>query len=187
MTAALVPIIVTDDIGQPDGSEPPTGTVTFQLTDEIVGPSPCAAKVIGAARVAGAVAQQLVANDFDSTGAPLSPATTMYRVADAVGAAAEVDFFITVPAQPPGSRTVNDGVTTPGSNVLTSATAAFTGADLGAYVLVANGEAVPPGTAIQAILSGTQVELTRAAPAGASGLSVMVGASASLSELRPAE
>lgn len=187
MTAALVPIIVTDDIGQPDGSEAPTGTVQFQLTEGIISPQGCAAKVIGAPRVNGALAQQLVANDFDSTGAPLSPATTMYRVVDDVGGAAEVDYFITVPAQPPGSRTVSDGVMAAASNLLSSATAAFTDNDLGAYVLVENGAAVVPGATITAVLSGTEVQLSQTCPAGGSGLSVMVGASASLSELRPAE
>jgi hypothetical protein len=187
VTAALVPIVVTDDLGQPDGSEPPNGTVQFVLTESIISPQPCAAKVVGCTRVAGAIAQQLVANDKDSSGSPISPATTMYRVVDNTDGAAEEDFFITVPAVPPGSRVVSDGVLAAGSNLLTSATAAFTGADLGAYVLVDNGTVLPPGTIISEVVSSSEVQLSRTASANLTGLTVMVGASASLSELRPAE
>lgn len=187
MTAALVPIVVTDDLGQPDGAEPPQGTVQFVLTESIVSPQPCAAKVVGCTRVAGAIAQQLVANDKDSTGAALSPATTMYRVVDNTDGAAEEDFFITVPAVPPGSRSVSDGVLEQGSNVLTSATADFTDADLGAYVLVNNGTVLLPGVQIQTVVSSSEVTLTASASANLTGLTVMVGASVSLSELRPAE
>lgn len=185
MSAQLVPIIVTDTVLQPDGSAPPTGTVQFQLTEEITGPQECAAKVVGANYSTGLLAQQLYANDLDSTGDPIAPATTMYRVQQDTDGAAPAEFFITVPAVPPGSRSVSDVVTEAGQQIISSATANFTDADLNAYVLLGNGSVVPPGTWIVEVISSTEVQLSQSPSAALTGVTIMVGASASLSELRP--
>ncbi len=188
MTAALlVPIIVTDAILEPSGAGSPTGRVQFQLTEEITGPEQCAAKLVEADYVGGVLAQQLYANDFDNTGSPISPSTTMYYVAQDVDGAAAQTFFITVPATPPGSRSVEDAVVEQGSALLTSATAAFTSDDVGKFVLVGNGSVFSPGTQILGITSSTVAQLDRSASSSGTGVSLMIGASASLSELRPAE
>lgn len=186
MSAALVPIVVTDSIGSPDGSTPPTGRVQFILTDEITGPQECAAKVIGAGYLAGLIAQQLVANDKDSTGAAIVPATTMYQVAQDIDGATPLAFFITVPAVPPGSRTVADCVTTEASTTISSASANFTDDDIGAYVLLDNGDVVVPGTQIAQVLSSTEAVLTTTPQVDLTGVKLMIGASATLAELRPA-
>lgn len=185
----LVPIIVTDSVAEPDGANAPTGRITFQLTTEIIAPQECSAKVVGAQYAFGRLAQQLIANDLDSNGDAISPATTMYRVAQSIDGAAEQDFFITVPAVPPGSRTVEDCVTEAGVNTITSATANFTDDDLNAYVLVGNPatSGVPPGTTITEVISATEATISQTPNADLTDIFLMVGASVSLGQLRPPE
>lgn len=68
------------------------------------------------------------------------------------------------------SRTVTDGVLN-STTTMTSATAAFTAADIGRRVV---GTGVPVGTVITAVASGTSVTLSAAATATASGVTITV-------------
>jgi hypothetical protein len=180
--AALVPIIITEAWVEPDGTDTPTGRVAFQLTDEIVSPSYLTAKAVVAELSGGAIAQQVTATDRDATGVALVPATVQYRVVESIDGAPDVVYFITVPAAPSGSRKVADAVATLGSINVTSATAAFTQADVNAYVVLPG---FPPGTQIQVVHSATSADLSAAAAAAGSGLSLLIGASVTLSAIRP--
>jgi hypothetical protein len=73
----------------------------------------------------------------------------------------------------PKSRTVTDAVTTNASATLTSATAAFTAADIGASVAGVN---IPTGTTIQSVSNGTTVTLSANATASTSNATVTFGA-----------
>lgn len=68
------------------------------------------------------------------------------------------------------TRTVADGVLN-SSTTVTSATAAFTSADVGATV---TGTGIPTGTLIASVTNGTTVVLTQAATATASGVSLTI-------------
>jgi hypothetical protein len=135
--------------------------------------------------VLGQLRQELVANDLDSVGDLISPATTMYRCEQNIDGATPRAFFVTVPAVPPDSRVVTDAVTTIGSPIVTSATANFTDDDLDAYVLLDNGLVVPAGTTIATVISATQVSLSWTPEAALTGATLMIGASVALSALRP--
>lgn len=182
--STLVPIVVTEQIGTPAGTSP-TGSVQFLLTEEIVAPQECSAIVVGADYVNGLLAQQLVANDLDSSGDPISPATTMYGVKQEISGAAPREYFITVPAVPPGSRSVSDVVTVNGTSQITSATADFSVDDVGAYILLNNGLVVPPGTQIYSFIDSHTVTLTQTPTASLTGVEILIGASVSLGSLRP--
>jgi hypothetical protein len=69
-------------------------------------------------------------------------------------------------------RTVTDGVTTLGSTVVTSATGAFTTADLGRTVTAAG---IPAGATITGINSSTSIDISLAATATASSVSIVFG------------
>lgn len=69
-------------------------------------------------------------------------------------------------------RTFADGVTTSGSTTITSATAAFTSADLGRSVTAAG---IPAGALITFITSGTAVVISLAATVTATAVSVVLG------------
>jgi hypothetical protein len=71
-----------------------------------------------------------------------------------------------------GSRVVTDGATTSGSYAFTSATGAFTAADVG-KVVTATG--VPTGATILAVSSTSAVTLSATATATGSGLSTTIG------------
>lgn len=71
------------------------------------------------------------------------------------------------------SRTVVDGVTTNASTTITSATAAFTGADVGRQIDVDN--YVPVGTFIASVTNSTTAVLSAAATATTTGLGVVIG------------
>lgn len=73
----------------------------------------------------------------------------------------------------PNSRTVSDAVTTSGSATLTSATAAFSSADIGASVAGVN---IPTGTTIQSVSNSTTVTLSANATASTSNAMVTFGA-----------
>ena len=73
----------------------------------------------------------------------------------------------------PKSRTVTDAVTTSGSATLTSSTAAFTSADIGASVAGVN---IPTGTTIQSVSNSTTVTLSANATASTSNAMVTFGA-----------
>jgi hypothetical protein len=181
MVATLVPIIITEDWTRPDGTTP-TGRVRFDLLEPITSPQYVSPNTIDTALTFGAIAQQLDANDFDSLGDPIVPSTTQYEVSIDIDGAPLRQFFITVPAVPPGSRTITDGVLTAASQTLTSLTADFTADDLLSYVLLPN---YPPGTQIIDVISGTAVALSSQSPVNATNVKVMIGAQATLSELDP--
>lgn len=183
MTAEVVSIVVTGVWGEPDGTDTPTGQVTFGLTEAIQSPSFVAAKTVRSVPVLGAIAQELVANDADSLGDPLFPATTQYRVVETILGAPEQDYFVTVPAVPPGSRSVSDGTVVLGTQTLVSDAADFTDDDLLAYVLLPQ---FPVGTQIIDVIDDHTVQLTGgAASATAGGVTVLIGASVDLASLRP--
>lgn len=69
------------------------------------------------------------------------------------------------------SRVVNDGVTTNGDATLTSATAAFTDADVDAPI---SGAGIPANTYIASVTTATTVELSANATATASGVTVTI-------------
>jgi hypothetical protein len=180
--AALVPIVVTELWGDPAELDYPTGEVVFNLLANILSPSVVTAKTIRSPLLLGAIAQQLIANDFDSTGAPLVPSTTQYQVVERLDGSPEQMYYVTVPAAPPDSRTISDGVVVLNSRLLVSETAAFTDLDENAYVLL-NG--FPVGTQISEVIDGGSVLLSSSAPASATGVDVLIGASVSLSAIRP--
>lgn len=64
-------------------------------------------------------------------------------------------------------RQATDGVTTDGDATITSATMAFTAADVGRYI---SGTGIPPGTKIASYTSATEVELDALATADGTGI-----------------
>lgn len=81
---------------------------------------------------------------------------------------------------PSGARKVTDALVTAGSATLTSATAAFTGADVGAYVGTL---LVPPLTSIAQVVNSTTVTLSQQANSSGSSLICVIGAVYDLSNL----
>lgn len=74
----------------------------------------------------------------------------------------------------PGSRSVMDAITTNASTTLTSATANFTGADVGTSV---SGVNIAAGTVVQSVTNSTTIILSNAATATGSNSTVTFGAS----------
>jgi hypothetical protein len=72
---------------------------------------------------------------------------------------------------PPGVL-FTDGVTTSSSTTLTSATAAFTSADVGRTI---SGSGISGGTTISSVTNGTTIVLSAAATATATGVSITIG------------
>jgi hypothetical protein len=178
----LVYTVVTEAWGEPgDTTDTPTGTTTFELTEPVTAPGYVPCRPVRAPLVAGAIAQQLMATDADSLGAPLVPSTAQFRVTEQIDGAPDSNYYINVPAVPSGSRAITDGVVTTGSFVLTSLTAAFTVDDELAYVRLPQ---VPVGTRIAEYIDAHTVHLTAASPVTATGVDVLIGASVSLSQLR---
>lgn len=70
------------------------------------------------------------------------------------------------------SRSVSDGVTTSGSPNVSSATAAFTAADLGKSIGHAN---IPAGAVIQTVTSGTAVVMSQNSTATGAALTLVIG------------
>lgn len=185
MTATLVPIVVTGSWGEPDGTDNPTGTVTLDLTENITGPSFVTAKIVRAVTAFGALAQQLIANDFDYEGTPLTPQTTQYRVTEQLLGSPEQDYYVTIPATPPGARRITDGVLVQGTNLLVSASADFTDADLNSYLLFPYETGIPVGAQVLSVIDTHTVTMTAGSPITGSGFSVMIGAQVDLAQLRP--
>lgn len=73
------------------------------------------------------------------------------------------------------SRSVADAVTTNASRTVTSATAAFTVADIGKSITTAD---LPAGTFIVAVASATSITVSKAATAGHAGQTIAIGAGA---------
>lgn len=180
MTGTLVPIIVTEDWSGPDNTSP-TGIVDFDLSAAITAPGYVSPNTVQSNLVNGAVAQELVANDFDSGGGVVTP-MTQYRVTEGILGAPEQEYYIIVPAAPPGSRSVDDGVIAVGSQILFSETADFTDDDERAYVLL---EGFPPGTQIESVTDSTHAVLTTGSTMVATGVGVLIRASVTLQSLRP--
>lgn len=74
----------------------------------------------------------------------------------------------------PGSRSVSDATTAAGSPTLTSASAAFTSADIGNSITGVN---IPVGTTIQGVTNSTTVTMSANAAASASNVTATFGAS----------
>ena len=98
--------------------------------------------------------------------------------APAVGAAPPLGVSLEVWAKawngggaPPGVL-FTDGVTTSSNTTLTSASAAFTTADVGRTI---SGSGIPGGTTIASVTNGTTVVLSAAATATATGVSITIG------------
>lgn len=88
----------------------------------------------------------------------------------AAGATGQVEPIDTVSGT--AGRTLTDGVTTLGSQVVTSATGAFTSADLGRTVTASG---IPAGAFITEINSTTSITLSVAATATATSVSLVLG------------
>lgn len=114
---------------------------------------------------------------YTDTGNTVAAAVTV-----AAGPNGKIDFLIpTLCIEFTGSmdRTVTDGAITSGAAVLTSATAAFTAADVGRQVIVmgAGASGVPLHATIQTYTNSTTVSLTAAAGTTVSGATTRLGPS----------
>lgn len=119
----------------------------------------------------GRIAVQVYAVDDDG----ILPSGRVYWVEERIVGATPRWYDLVVPAAPAGSRAVHDAVTSAAH--LTSASAAFTGGDVGAWV---TGEGLAPLTTIAAVLGPTAVTLSAPVLEGGSGLDVVIGASLDL-------
>ena len=81
---------------------------------------------------------------------------------------------------PAGSRTVTDGATKSASTTVTSATAGFTSDDVGATV---TGSGIPAGATIASVTDASTVVLSAAATATATGVTLTIDDTVSLSSL----
>lgn len=171
-------IVVTDY--WPGVGETPTGSVQFDLTEAVsVGDDEWAAAQIESELVNGEIAAPLLANDTPG----ISRGDTFWWVTERIINAASRDgYYVRVPSAPVGSRSVADAAMTSGTSILTSATAAFTGGDLLAYV--DTGGLTPIGTRIIMYINSTTVQLSNSAIATATGQPLLIGASVSLASLR---
>lgn len=113
-------------------------------------------------------------------------ACTSWELACSAGEIATLGLSEVGMAEQAGSRAVTDGVTTDTDETVTSASAAFTAADLGKSV---SGTGIPAGATVATINSATSIELSAAATATDTGVSITIGtalASASIpSGLKP--
>jgi len=102
--------------------------------------------------------------------------TTLAKTASptSVYTAAPTTVTYTVNATNTGAlaRTVTDGVTTNNSANVTSATAAFTAADVGKAI---SGTGIPQGSAILSVTNATTVVITSNATSSGSGLTLIIG------------
>lgn len=164
----------------PGGAVPPDGEITFQLDQDLIDLATgetIFAQTIPSPLVLGAIAQPLVAND-----AGVSPTNSQYRVDENLLGAPEQSYYATVPAVPPGSRSITDGAMTVGSQILESATANFTSADVGAFLFA---PFLPIAVTVQSVIDSAHASLTSAPSENLSSLPVLIGASVLLSAIRP--
>ena len=121
-------------------------------------------------------------NPFTYTGV----AITSWELACAAGEIATLGLSVAAMGEQAGSRAVTDGVTTDTDETVTSATAAFTAADIGKTV---TGTGIPANATVATVNSATSIELSAAATATDTGVSITIGtplASASIpSGLKP--
>lgn len=92
-----------------------------------------------------------------------------------VGTGIDADTFIVRVID--NSRTVTDGVTVSTDATVTSATAAFTAADIGKVIA---GTGITPGTTIASINSTTSIEMSATATGSATGVTLVIGSTAAV-------
>jgi hypothetical protein len=97
-------------------------------------------------------------------GIRFNPPPTLSQVTQGVG--------IVSAAQDSGGNAFTDGATTSGSATVTSATAAFTQADVGRTI---SGAGIPAGATIVAVGSATSITMSANATATASGVTITIG------------
>lgn len=100
----------------------------------------------------------------DRGGIRFNPPPKLSQITQGVGT-------VTV-AQDAGGVVVADGATTSGSATVTSATAAFTAADIGRTI---SGAGIPAGSTITAVGSATSITISQLATATATGVSITIG------------
>lgn len=173
---AIPQIVVTKDWADPDSTKPASGSVRFDLTGQLiiggtaVQPRPAIAQLVDAA-----IAQPLVPTDGGDSEA-------LYNVTEDIQGSPTVRYAIQVPSTPPGSRSVSDAVTTQGSPLLSSATAAFVLGDVGKVVW---SPAYRVGAKVYSLIDGTTVRLTVPAATTGVGVELLVGAQVALTSLDP--
>jgi hypothetical protein len=101
----------------------------------------------------------------DRGGIRFNPPPKLTQVTSGVG-------LLTAAGDAAGNVTVADGATTNGSPTVTSATAAFTSADVGRTI---SGAGIPAGSTIIAVGSATSVTISQNATATATGVSITIG------------
>jgi hypothetical protein len=177
----VVPVIVVQKTwGDPNATPPASGTVRFDLTGQLIvggeaiSPQPAIAKLVAAA------INQPLTPTYGIEGQETTPA--LYQVAEAIQGAPVRRYAIQVPAAPPGSRSVADGVAVQGEATVTSATADFTDDDLG---LVLWSPAFPVGATILDVGSSTSATLSAAALVSATDQELLIGAQVELTSLDP--
>lgn len=168
----LAEVVLTAAWPSPDRT-PPAGQVVLQLTGDL---RDAADGLIVPARSwelnlddNGAIAVQVYATDDPDA----LPTDRQYFVRERITGAPARSYYVSVPSAPAGSRLVADAVVASGAVVLTSATAAFTGADVGKYVTAPQLDDL---TKIASVTNGTTVVLTRPAVAAGSGIPLIIGA-----------
>jgi hypothetical protein len=107
--------------------------------------------------------------DFIAT--PLEAISVVMQIPNATMHMTSQAFHIPILGETVQSRTVSDGVLNTTTTV-TSATAAFTAADVGAYV---TGVGITGGTTIASVTNATTIILSAAATATASGVALAIG------------
>lgn len=108
-----------------------------------------------------------------------------WEIACSAGEIATVGLSFVGMSEQAGSRTVADGVTTNASTAASSASGAFTDADIGKSI---SGTGIPAGTTIASVTSSTAIVLSAAATADGTGLSFVIGkalATASYASAKP--
>lgn len=100
----------------------------------------------------------------DRGGIRFNPPPKLSQITQGVG--------VVTTAQDAGGATVADGATTSGSATVTSATAAFTAADVGRTI---SGAGIPAGSTITAVGSGTSITISQLATATATGVTLTIG------------
>lgn len=113
----------------------------------------------------------LLSNDYMS---PASTGTSGFRTVNYLYNPNASAITVT----PTCGRSVADGVTTNGSNTVTSATASFTAADVGSLI---GGAGIPAGTRISAVINGTTVTIVGTATATATGVALSIGCAGTIS------
>jgi hypothetical protein len=178
----ITTVVLTGVWSEMDGS-PSYGALTLQLLNQLLDSTTGATIDAGTQQVPldqnGNLVFQVPANDDSTT----QPAGTSYFARLTLIGAPESTGYLIVPHQPAGSRTVSDLVGTVGLATIVSATAAFTGADVGKWV---SGPGIPYYTQIQSVQSGTHATLNQPLTQTVAASTLVIGASANLAELMAA-